>query len=123
MQKLGDLVDEYIAARSFRLDLERQAVLKKTEEEYLKAKLFKRFAKEKTEVASGSLGYVQYHKKDKPKIVDWRKFCDYVVKHDAFDLFHKRVTESAWEARLEDGEKVPGIETYPYETLSVGGNK
>lgn len=122
-QKIGDLVDEYIAMRATRLDLEKQAAAKKEEETALAQSIYVLFSKEKTEIASGKLGYVKYHKKDKPRIDDWRKFCNYVAKNDAFDLFEKRVTVSAWEARLENGEKVPGIITYPYESLSVGGTK
>ena len=118
---LGPMVDRYIAARAVRLDLEKQASAQKKIENELSALLLKEFKTQKTEIASGKLGYAKYHKYRKPRIGDWRSVCDYVRDNDAFDLFEKRLSVAAVEARIEDGEDLPGLEWYDLENFSVGG--
>ena len=120
-QTLGKMVDAYISARALRLDLEKQANKAKEEETAFAAALMAAYKAQNVEIASGSLGYAKYHCKSKPRIGDWNKFCKYVAKHDAFDLFEKRVSVSAVEARKEEGEEVAGLEWYVLENFSVGG--
>jgi hypothetical protein len=59
--------------------------------------------------------------KQKLKIVasDWDKLYKYIAANSAWDLLHKRITETAVKARWEDKETVPGIEGIPTDDLEI----
>lgn len=54
-----------------------------------------------------------------PTIKDRSKFQRFVIKTRSWDLFQNRVSKEAWQARIEDGIKVPGIEVFKRVRLSI----
>jgi hypothetical protein len=52
-------------------------------------------------------------------IGDWESFVKFVKKTNGFDLLQRRVSTEAWRQRVEDGVKVPGIEVFTKQVLSI----
>jgi hypothetical protein len=71
--------------------------------------------------ASGVAGRVaraQLGKKIIPTIENWEKLCAFVKKHNAFELFQRRLNEGAATERTEAGKPVPGIGSFTRVTVS-----
>jgi len=64
-------------------------------------------------VESGTFGPYSVEKKSKqvPRCTDWEGFYKYLQQTGNFDMLHKRLTETAIMARLDNDEYVPGIST------------
>ena len=54
-----------------------------------------------------------------PSIKDRSKFDKYVFKHRALDLFQNRISARAYQARLDEGEAVPGVSVYERTSISI----
>lgn len=55
-----------------------------------------------------------------PQVVDWEKVYRFVKKNNAFDLFQRRLSSSAWKDRMEDRKApIPGVEPFVKTTLYV----
>jgi hypothetical protein len=50
-------------------------------------------------------------------------FINYVFKHKAADLLHRRVNQAAWKSRLEAGETIPGVEKVEIPTIHLRRGK
>ncbi len=53
-----------------------------------------------------------------PQVTDWGKLDAYILKTKSLDLLHRRLTATAWAARLEQGVEVPGVEAATVTTLA-----
>ena len=58
-----------------------------------------------------------------PHVTDWAKVDAYILKHKALDMLHRRLTATAWAARMEAGEHVPGVEAQTVVKLAWRGAK
>lgn len=58
-----------------------------------------------------------------PNVTDWAALDKYILKNKALDLLHRRLTATAWLARQEAGEEVPGVEAATVTTLMWRGAK
>ena len=65
----------------------------------------------------GRIGFLVVSERVNYKISDWSIFYNFVVSHEAYDLFQRRVSVSAVSDREEDGEQVPGIDKYTSVTI------
>jgi len=88
-----------------RLDLDRQSAKLKVQCDALLDKL--------TAGEAGSGQYGPYllsvaHKKV-PRCTDWNGLHDFIRQEGAFELLHKRLTETAVMERINNGSHVPGI--------------
>jgi hypothetical protein len=114
---IEDIMAQMFAKRAERLKLQAKADLLEEEEKALAATLT---AKKAT---SGQYG--NYFLKTKTKPVprcppeNWPQVWAYVRENNAFDLLHKRLTETAVMARINGGESVPGIVTDDKTTYTV----
>lgn len=57
--------------------------------------------------------------KSKPTASDWNALYEYIRKNDAFDLLHKRLTETAVKLRWDDSVIIPGVVSQDTESLEV----
>jgi hypothetical protein len=57
--------------------------------------------------------------KIKPSVTDWTKLYAHIKRTGNFELLQRRVGEKAVAERWDLGKKVPGVEQFPVETLSV----
>lgn len=110
--KLGERIEE-IAALDARIDSKEAALRKlKQKRAKLETKLLKAFDKDAIDGCKVKHGTARIRKADFPSIKDRKAFDAYVLKNKALDLFQNRVSSTAWKARLEDGQKVPGISVF-----------
>lgn len=92
-------------ARNKRLALEEEAKKLKVVEDSVDDQL------EAAKVESGTFGpYILTAKSKKaPRCTDWTGLYEHIKSTGEFDLLHKRLTETAVMARLNDGVYLPGI--------------
>jgi len=112
MATIGEMID-----RMALLDREvdkHQASVKKLNEQrsLLERKLMKEFDKQGISKASGKLVHAMTASRRNPSIKDLKKFTSYVMKHQAFDLYQRRINSKAYFDRLEQGDAVPGIDVF-----------
>jgi glycerophosphoryl diester phosphodiesterase len=88
-------------------------------------RLLRSFDKEDIDGCKGRIGVAGIRKLRIPQIKNLREFHKYVLRNKALDLLQNRVSSTAWKARLDEGERVPGIEVFNKVSISVRarGNK
>ena len=52
-----------------------------------------------------------------PDVTDWSALDKHILATQSLDLLQRRVTVSAWRARVEAGEKVPGVQSFEKQEL------
>jgi len=116
-----DKIKNYLRIRSSRLELTKQVNLLQKEEEKLAAEILP-MVPQLGEIREG--GFILRRKSvTKPKVGDWHSLYDYIRSNNAFDLLHKRLTESAVRLRWDDKVQVPGVEAITDESLEVSTNE
>lgn len=68
---------------------------------------------------AGKVARVQIKQKERPSVMDWDKFYDYIRKNRAFELLNRAVNTKAVKERWESGKQVPGVEKFAYKDVSV----
>lgn len=117
---LQQLIDDWGAARITRLA--EQKVVDRLEEKEKKLKALV-IAKMK-EAKATSMGGLKYGanrdpNKKKPVAGDWSKIYAWIAENDAFDILQKRLTETAVQARIDDGIEIPGIVEIPIDDITM----
>jgi hypothetical protein len=120
---LQELADQYYAARSLRLDKEREAFKLQEVETELKGQLIHAMLEEKLTVVGGQSCIVRYHRKLKPIPEDWTKVWGHIQSTGEFELLQKRLTDSAIQERWDNGIEVPGIGRFPIDDITVSAIK
>jgi len=54
-----------------------------------------------------------------PTAKNWERIYEYIKEHNAFELLQRRLSAPAIREHWDAGEKIPGIDKYPIEKLSV----
>lgn len=117
---LAAIVDEYYAAREERYELQRKADKMKKSEEELKELIIESLRKSKgTTGVAGRLASAQLVKKEKVIVEDWDDVVKFVKKHNAFDLFQRRLSDEAVKVRWEQGVAIPGVNKLKLDDLSI----
>jgi hypothetical protein len=112
-----DKIKNYLRIRSSRLELTKQVNLLQKEEDKLAAEILPQVP-QLGEIKEG--GFTLRRKtKVKPSVGDWGKFYEYIRSNNAFDLLHRRVTETAVKLRWDDKVEIPGVEAITDESLEV----
>ena len=116
---LPKLCDQYLAARTARLELQHQCdKLHETEKE-LKAQIIAGLLATDATAAGGEHCQVTLVTKDEPSVTDWNTVLNYVEDTNSRDLLYRRVNPKAVRERWEAGEEIPGITKYPVSNISV----
>jgi len=99
------LVAEYNTAKNERLALDKQSAKLKVKEDSIMDQLVA------AKVESGIYGpyLLEATNKRMPRCTDWPNLYAYIQQEGAFELLHKRLTESAIMERVDAGEILPGI--------------
>jgi hypothetical protein len=99
------LIAEYNAAKNERLELDRKSAKLKVQEDLCLDKLVAE------KVASGTYGpyLLEASEKKVPRCTDWAGLHAFIKQEGAFELLHKRITDTAIMERVNAGEIVPGI--------------
>jgi hypothetical protein len=120
---LPDLIDQYITARAERLMLDKQVEQMKEHEELLKKAIIAKYQEQGLTLLGSNLGVVKLTEADEPVAQDWVAVWDYIKENNAFELLHKRLTNTAVKERWETGEEIPGVGKQKVYRLSVSGTK
>lgn len=117
--KIIDLIDKLCAVDKDISKVQHQ--LKKLEAEYTKYndQLLVVMQKSKLSSAKTKSGTAIVNEQRLPQIKDRAKFWKYVREHKAFDLVQNRISSTAYFERLEDGEKVPGVDIFTKKSVSI----
>lgn len=57
-----------------------------------------------------------------PTVKDWDTLTAFIAENEAYYLFQRRVSASAWKEMLEMGQEVPGIEPFEKPKLNMRAN-
>ena len=68
---------------------------------------------------AGRIARVQVVTKEVPQAKDWPALYGYISTTQAFELLHKRLSESAIKERWDAGEIIPGVGTFTTVSLSI----
>jgi len=120
---LGKLVDELETKRRARMAIEKSLESARADEDEMKQRVLDALAAAKLDGARGTLAQVTRKLTPIPIVTDWAKFYRYITKHNAFDLLHRRVTNTAIAERWEAGEVVSGVARENRLTLHVSSLK
>lgn len=105
--EVANLIAEYNTKRNERLKLDQDSAKLEVQEKSILDQLVK------SGVTNGVYGlyHVERSEKKVPRCTDWAGFHKYIQQTGNFDMLHKRLTETAIMARLDNAEYVPGIVT------------
>lgn len=108
-QEIIDLINRHEEIRTLRLSLEK-------EEAQIENQLLVNLRDQVVGVG-GSTAFAEVVKKRKLIATSWPMIYGFIRQHDAFDLLHRRLTDTAVTNRLNDGVHIPGIEITEVPTL------
>lgn len=117
---LHSLVNQYLASRAQRLAKEKEAKVMEANEVMLKKAIIAKAKEQELAVIGTNLGTVKITYRDVPKATVWPEVWQYIVEHNAFDILHRRLTDTAIRDRIAAGETIPGITFTPVASVSVG---
>jgi hypothetical protein len=118
-KKIGSCIDNLVALRSKRKEVEREAESIKDQEKALEEHLLREFGKAALDGARGSKGSAKIDEKDTPRVTDWEAFYAYIHKNKAWELLQKRPGERACQERWEENEEIPGVEKFKVIKLTI----
>lgn len=113
------LVDDYVAKRAARLAKSKELKALEVDEVMAKQVLIIEMKELGMMVVGSGTSSVKRKTTPKPRVTDWAVFTAYVKKHDAFDVFQRRLNDGAIKERMEAGEDVPALDFYDAESLTV----
>jgi hypothetical protein len=119
LSTLADKVDQYYSLREARLAMQHEVEDLQKQETELKNYLIDNISKADATGVSGKLARVTVVSKPVPQVKDWDAFWKYVVRRKAFDLVQRRLSDTAVKLRWEDGQVIPGVESFPVISLSL----
>lgn len=121
--KLGARIDKLRAIDLVILTIEKQLKEAKQRRAKLEGRLLREFEKEAIDGCKGRTGVARIRHATFFSIKDRRKFDKYVLKHKALDLFQNRISATAYKARLDEGEAVPGVGKFDKYSIGITKRK
>jgi hypothetical protein len=121
--QLPDLVNQYISVRAQRLAKDAEVKEIKEFEEVLKDAIISKYREQGLKALGASNGVVKMSILIEPVAQDWIPVWEYIKETGAFDLLHKRLTNTAVKERWEAGVEIPGVGRVEVYKLSVSGAK
>lgn len=121
-KKLGDLIDLGKKLEEERISFQREmdekiAGMKAKEKEVDEAVLAALEAAG-MEKGTGSSATATLNKSPVPTVKDWPALWAHIQKTGEFDLLEKRVGKTAYRERIDNGKRVPGVETFWQKSIS-----
>ncbi len=116
---IGACIDQLYKMQKARHVIEKQADDAKKKESTLEAYILETFAKSELDGARGKTATAGITQATVATVKDWDKLYKYVKKNDAWDLLQKRVSSTAYRARLDEKISVPGVEPFLTTKLSL----
>lgn len=118
-KSLALCVDKLYEVREKRLSLGRQMRDLEEIESKLKSHIIDKLPEQKASGISGKLCRVTMVHKDVPYAKDWQSVYKHITETGHFDLLGRRLNSNAVQERWDNGEEIPGVETYKTTSLSI----
>jgi hypothetical protein len=118
LAELGQLADDLEAARAERIEADKRAAELKSRETQLKTTLIAEMEANNLSSVGGKSCVINRITKQRAFAQDWPTIYEYIHKNDAFDLLHRRLTDSAVMLRKDDGIDVPGVGIMDYSHIT-----
>lgn len=116
---LGVLIDGLYEMRAKRIELARKVDDMKGQEAVRRIEILDRLKAQKAEKSSGQYATASRKVSTTYRPADWKKVYAHIKKTGDFDLLQQRLATTACEARFAAGKKVPGVESFQVEDLSI----
>lgn len=117
--KVGDYIDLLYQKRADRLVKQHEVEAMEQEEKILREKIIELLEESELQMGGGGVATASITRRVVASPVDWGKIHEYVRENNAFDLLQRRINDTAYRDRLEQGEVVPGCEPYTVVGLSL----
>jgi|SaaInl1SG_22_DNA_1037389.scaffolds.fasta_scaffold00839_6 hypothetical protein len=120
--KIGEKIEELHHLRQqIRVD---EAAIKELKEEFDRKQweLMQQMEDAGLDQAKSNSATVFVSKDTVPTVKDWDVLTKYIAENDAYYLFQRRVSASAWKELLEMGEDIPGVEPFEKPKLNMRAN-
>lgn len=117
-KKEGDLADLLYRTREMRLDIQKRIEKLEKLEGQLRDYFIDNLPKSNKSGIAGGVARVQIEVKPVPQVENWEKFYAYIMKHKAFDLLQRRLSEGAAKERMEEEGKLPGVMIFNAKKVS-----
>ena len=121
--KAGVLIDKLYQQDQFIDTIEAQLRKAKQKREILQSQLFNKFKGQDLHGARGKLALASIRETQHPKISNLGRFLKYVTANKAYELFQNRISSKAYFDRIEEGEKIGGVEIFTSRRISVTKTK
>ncbi len=123
LAELGSLADRLEAARASRLEADKVATSLKVDENQIKSVIIAEMEENNLSSVGGKSCVINRSVRTRAIAGDWSKIHEFIRVNDAFDLLHKRLTDSAVILRKEDGVDVPGVNIMEYSHITFAKAK
>ena len=118
LAELGNLADTLHAKRADRLAADKIAAKLKSEEYALQMQLISEMEGNDLSSIGGTECIIKRKVHQRAVAGNWTEIYQYILEHEAFDLLHKRLTDSAILLRKDDGVDVPGVTLLDYSKIT-----
>ena len=118
-KSIGACIDLLYETRQKRLDGQKAVDAVALQEREIEDHILKQFEKVELSGAKGGIAQVSIKQTVVYNISDWDAVFSYATKHNAPDLLQKRLSSTAIRDRLDNGEEIPGIESFTKIGLSL----
>lgn len=116
---LAACADKLYETREKRLELSRKVAELEEIEKRIKEHLIAQLPEQDASGVAGKTCRISLVHKQVPYAKDWNDIYKHIKKTGHFDLLGRRLNSKAVEERWENGEDVPGVETYTTTTVSI----
>lgn len=116
---IGACIDTLYELRAKRLAGQKAVDAVKAEEAMYEAHILETFTKSELRGAKGDVATAAVKSQVVYNIEDWDKYWAWVEANGAKDCVQKRLSQDAIRARYDNGEEVPGVESFTKITLSL----
>lgn len=116
---LAACADKLYETREKRLELGRKVAELEEIEKKIKEHLIAQLPEQDASGVAGKICRISLVHKEVPYAKDWNEIYKHIKKTGHFDLLGRRLNSKAVEERWENGDKVPGVETYTTTSVSI----
>ena len=116
---LGHCADFYKQVRDLRLAMDKEVKAIKDRETEIYNHIVDNLSVEENTGVAGRKYRAQITTQEEPTVTDWENLYDYIHENDRFDLLNKSLAKKAVKDMLEEGDKIPGVDTIIVKKVSI----
>jgi hypothetical protein len=117
--EVGDLIDLLYQKREERLKMQGEVDNLEMEEKAIREAIISNLGEQGLQGGKGMVATASITRRVVGAPKDWDALYGYIQSTGSFDLLHKRISDTAYRDRLEQGVVVPGLEPVELVGLSL----